>query len=310
MRRLLLLLTICLASCAKQDPRQAVLGAMPDVHRPAFETQCEVVPWTCLGYEGVCLRTPRWDICTTIMIPSLHQRLPEAMEASLEHMRRTLDGNGLVLPEPSRPMTTCLMSDRRQWSNVAKMLHPAHAEAMQGLTRGGFAADGVAILYDIDQRDHCRDTIALAMHEGWHQYVQLALPGTLPGWLDEGVATLMEGYRLQVDGIEIDHAANRQRARRAWWLLRRDRLPPLQEFIDDDPHDAMDRGRSALLNYYAHAWAFMRFMLVDDARRAIIQECLIEAVNGRHGEIEFDVAALEPEFHAWVDETLRPSWWR
>ena len=137
------------------------------------------------------------------------------------------------------------------------------------------------MLYDIDQREHCRNTIALSLHEGWHQYVQTSLKSELPEWLDEGLATVMEGYRLLPDGLEIDHDANRQRKRRAWWLLRRDRMQPLAEFITDDPHAAMARGRNELLNYYAQAWAYMRYMLADSERTEVLRRLLKQAAEGR-----------------------------
>ncbi len=309
MRAAIVLAALVCSSCAGPDPRAVLMGSMPPTPVITEGTPCEVEPWSCLGYEGVCLRTPRWDICTTIMVPSLHERLPVAMEAALAYMRQRLDSGAFTLPEPTAPMTTCLMSDRRQWSNLARVLHPAHADIMEGLSRGGFTAQGVALLYDIDRRAHCRDTMALALHEGWHQYAQTALAGTLPAWIDEGLATLMEGYRLRTDGVVIDHAANGQRARRAWWLARRGRLQPLAEFIQDDPLAAMDRGRQALLDYYAQAWAVMRFMLDDPARLATIRASLAAAIDGGSARLPLDAHALEHAFEVWVRETLRPSWW-
>jgi len=262
-----------------------------------------------MGFEGVRLSSRHWDICTTIRIPTLCQRLPQAMEAALAHMRETLSGPELTLPCPQGPMTTCLMSDRRQWSNLAKVLHPEHAEAMEGLSRGGFTAKGVALLYDIDRREHCRDTIALALHEGWHQYAQMALPAPLAPWLDEGLATVMEGYRLTVDGPVIDHDANRQRKRRAWWMYRRGRMPSVEALLADDPHAAMARGRSALLDYYAQAWAFMRFMLADPQRARAVRLVLAAAAEGRQEPIVMPPGDLNANFEAWCGEGLRPTWW-
>ncbi|MDP6986933.1 MAG: hypothetical protein QGG74_02705 [Phycisphaerales bacterium] len=270
-----------------------------------------IEPWTCMGFDGLCIRTTRWDICTTIMQPTLHARLPVAMESGLAAMRALFDTESFTLPEPTQTMTTCLMSDRRQWSNLSKVILPAHANAMQGLGRGGFTSQGVALLYDIDHRSHCRDTMALALHEGWHQYAQTALPGTLPHWVDEGLATIMEGFRLLPDRVVIDHASNRQRQRRAWWMLRRGRMQPLHEFATDDPHAAMDRGQSALLDYYGQAWAVMRFMLADPLRAGRVRDILAAAAAGRRSQnAELHDPALDAEFRQWCSESLRPGWWR
>ncbi len=300
---------VLLVGCSAPHPREVLLGTLPKSEEVRPSEHVRAVPWTCLGFEGVRLTSRHWDICTTIRIPALCQRLPQAMEAALAHMRQTLDGPGLTLPCPEEPMTTCLMSDRRQWSNLARVLHPDHAEAMQGLSRGGFTAEGVALLYDIDRREHCRDTIALALHEGWHQYAQTALRAPLDPWLDEGLATVMEGYRLTVNGPVIDHDANRQRKRRAWWLFRRGRMQTVDALLADDPHDAMARGRTALLDYYAQAWAFMRFMLDDPDRARAVRAVLAAAVQGRHQAIAMPPGDLEAAFQSWCAEGLRPTWW-
>ncbi len=285
-----------------------LLGTMPD-ESPIPCGACTSAPWTCMGFEGVRLRTTRWDICTTILIPRLHERLPVALESALETMRATLDSDELALPEPRELMTTCLMSDRRQWSNLASVLHPQHAAAMQGLSRGGFTAKGVAVLYDIDHRAHCRDTISLALHEGWHQYAQTALRSPLPPWLDEGLATVMEGYRLKIDGIEIDHAANRQRSRRAWWMIRRGRMQPLAEFTSDDPHAAMARGRSALLEYYAQAWALTRYLMSSNEGLAEVRAILEGAAAGATVSHQRLSTEHDQAFLDWCAASLQPSWW-
>lgn len=300
-----------LVGCAATAPRDILLGTIDQTPPPTCGEAAVIEPWSCLGFDGLCIRTARWDICTTIMQPTLHARLPVAMEAALAAMRSRLDTDTFTLPEPTQTMTTCLMSDRRQWSNLAKVILPAHAGAMQGLSRGGFTSQGVALLYDIDRRSHCRDTMALALHEGWHQYAQTALPGPLPHWVDEGLATVMEGFRLLPDRVEIDHAANRQRQRRAWWMLRRGRMQPLIAFARDDPHAAMDRGQSALLDYYGQAWAVMQFMLDDPVRSDHVRGILAAAASGRSGgERGLDEPTLDTAFREWCAQSLRPGWWR
>ena len=140
--------------------------------------------------------------------------------------------------------------------------------------------------------------------------MQTSLKGELPEWLDEGLATVMEGYRLLPDGLEIDHDANRQRKRRAWWLLRRDRMQPLAEFITDDPHAAMARGRNELLNYYAQAWAYMRYMLADSERTEVLRRLLKQAAEGRRVTVVTPTPSEDAAFESWCVESLRPTWWQ
>jgi hypothetical protein len=305
------ILLMALAACNQQGPRDILLGTMDRTPPPQSGKSALIEPWQCMGLDGVCIRSERWDICTTIMQPTLHARLPIALEAGLAAMRAKLDSPSFTLPEPTETMTTCLMSDRRQWSNLAKTILPAHAVAMQGLGRGGFTSEGVALLYDIDHRTHYRDTMALSLHEGWHQYAQTALIRPLPEWVDEGLATIMEGFKLLPDGVEIDHDANRQRQRRAWWMLRRGRMLPLSEFATDDPHAAMARGSTALLDYYGQAWAVMRFMLDDPDRARIIQDIIKSTATGRQlPQSPLDDPRLDIAFRAWCSTDLRPDWWR
>lgn len=307
----LAILITTLMACTHQAPRDILLGSLERTPPPTQGEPAVIEPWTCMGIDGLCIRTQRWDICTTIMQPTLHARLPVALEAALAAMRAKLDSASFTLPEPTETMTTCLMSDRRQWSNLAKIILPLHAGAMQGIGRGGFTSEGVALLYDIDRRSHCRDTMALALHEGWHQYAQTALHRPLPAWVDEGLATVMEGFRLLPDSVQIDHAANRQRERRAWWMLRRGRMRSLREFAADDPHAAMARSNTSLLDYYGQAWAVMRFMLGDPARTQTIQSILEAAATGRRSPSgSLDNPALDVEFRQWCLTHLQPDWWR
>ena len=52
------------------------------------------------------------------------------------------------------------------------MILPDKASSFEGLGRGGFTTNGIAVLYDIDGYGWHHDTLALGAHEGWHQYVQ------------------------------------------------------------------------------------------------------------------------------------------
>ncbi len=318
MRGLLLTACILAGSCAP-SPRDVLLGSVQAHQAPPLGTPTRVQSWSFLGEPGRRIETPRWDIRTTIDEPLLHIRLPEVLEAGLDGMCELFVVDGQELPPPREPMITCLLGDRRQWSNMATLLLPQHAEAMQSLGRGGFTSQGVAVLYDIDRRSHCRNTMALALHEGWHQYVQTALHGPLPAWMDEGLATVMEGFVLYSDGAEIDHAANRQRERRYWWMKRRDRQQPLSVFLNSDPHVALADGSRSLLDYYAQAWAFTRFMLADERRRNAIAsglhraaipgstpESVQQAVEVSLGQT---LASQQAEFDAWTQENLQPNWW-
>ncbi len=319
MRVWLVLLCLSVASCAP-SPRAVLLGSVEPHQGPPAGTPVAVQPWEFMNTPGLRLETHRWDIRTTINEPTLHERLPAMLETGLDVMCDQFATSDGALPQPREVMITCLLSDRRQWANMSTMLIPAHAESMKSLQRGGYTSEGVAVLYDIDRRSHCRNTIALALHEGWHQYVQTALHTRIPAWLDEGLATNMEGFRMLTDGFEIDHTANRQRERRFWWIQYRGRQIPLHELLKSDPHIALSDGSRSLLDYYAQVWAFMRFMLADDHRRGAIAAGLHhaaipgstpasvqEVVESTLGQ---SLVSQQAAYEAWAQEHLTPSWWR
>ncbi|MCH2142097.1 MAG: DUF1570 domain-containing protein [Phycisphaerales bacterium] len=319
MRHWHLLLCLVLSSCAP-SPRAVLLGSVEPHQAPPAGSPIRVQSWEFMGDAGLRLETSRWDIRTTIDEPTLHARLPVMLESGLDAMCDQFVTSAGPLPPPREVMITCLLGDRRQWSNMSAMLIPAHAEAMKSLQRGGYTSQGVAVLYDIDRRSHCRNTIALAMHEGWHQYAQTALHSRLPAWLDEGLATNMEGFRMHTDGFEIDHTANRQRERRYWWIKYRGRQIPLADLLRSDPHVALAKGSRSLLDYYAQVWAFMRFMLADDQRRGAIAAGLHHAATpgstpeSTQQTIELSLGqslvSQQETYEAWAQEHLTPSWWR
>ncbi|MEE2719121.1 MAG: hypothetical protein VX727_04985, partial [Planctomycetota bacterium] len=195
-------------------------------------TWSSVQPWNFMGVKGQLIETPNWEIYTTIDNERFVEFLPNFYEAALEHYR-TVFGE---LPPPPHPMATYLFGDRRQWKNKTRMMLPELASSFEGLGRGGFTADGVAVLYDIDNSMWDRDTLALSAHEGWHQYAQTTFQQQLPPWLDEGIATLMEGFRSRRGTFHFSLDSNRERSYRLRTARRSDAMIPLRELLDGDPH--------------------------------------------------------------------------
>ncbi len=175
------------------------------------EPVLSVEPWTYDNTPGVIvtldhhrLRTTRTDAFTLHTLPLLldfaldrYQRpLGDRRDAPSDDVPLTL---GPV--DPARPLEVYLFQDRSQWRSLTRSLLGKQADPYLQIQRGGYAWGGRAVLMDLSQAsspetpyvDPDRDTLLIAAHEGWHQYTQRTFRQPLPVWLEEGLATVMEG---------------------------------------------------------------------------------------------------------------------
>ena len=258
-----IILTLCafillMSGCQQQTTRTDTSLATTDDDR--FNGDETIVrDWKFLGVDGTRIRTRHWDIRTTMRSERFKQILPAFYEMALDQYQNAF---GVELPPPNRSLETYLFADRRQWKNKTRMILPDKASSFEGLGRGGFTTNGIAVLYDIDGYGWHRDTLALGSHEGWHQYVQSTFKDQLPAWLDEGIATTMEGFSWR-RGIKFRPEANRERWSRLCDCVRNDRLMPLKKLLSAHPENYLNGKKQTLLDYYAQIWALTRFFQTD-----------------------------------------------
>jgi len=240
----------------------------------------DIVPWTWRGTPGVRLLTDHYDIHTTITDTTMLELMPDFFERAL-HQYRTSFGD---LPAADGRFETYLFRTQREWQRKTWEVLPEQAGAFMNLGRGGFATRGISVLYFIDYRaGNPHDTLAIAAHEGWHQYTQKTFRHQLPVWLEEGIATYMEGFRTRPDGVAFTPTFNRERRRELARAVRNDRLIPIGELMSRTPQDFLATGKDRLLVYYAQVWALTRFLVeFDDGRYAdALRRVLVDASEGR-----------------------------
>jgi hypothetical protein len=260
----------------RDDDDRTVSAIDPDAIEVARHT------WKYSNFEGQLLVTPNYNIYTTATRDDFVDHLPLFFEAALAHYTTYLG----KLPRPKERMDTYLFQDRRQWAAKTRELLPHQSNVFETLGRGGFATQGTAVLYYIDwpsSRSH-RDTYSIAAHECWHQYTQRTFRNPLPIWLEEGVATYMESFRVSSDGQpQFMPWRNGER----WRALRRaaqdDRLIPLSELLRRSPQSFLETGKNRLLVYYAQVWALTRFLVEgeDGKYREGLEEVLYDAATGK-----------------------------
>ena len=154
----------------------------------------------------------------------------------------------------------------------------------------------------VPQRDAMMRTVR---HEGFHQYFDRIVSDP-PTWINEGLAEYYE-------------AAEYQNGRWNTGLVRRDlldhldrRMPSLAELVNLPPRTFY--GRHAPL-HYAHAWAFVHFLLHGPKAGRKLFDRLLEGLQSENDRAATGATkildggtlqALEPVFRAYL-ERLRAS---
>lgn len=267
------LLSAC-ANPSKPVAEEADSTVPPTVILPRDVIE-SVEPWTFHGAAGQIIRTTHYRIFTTERDAILTDRLPRFLEVALMHYRTSLT----PLPPPRLRLDTYLMDNRPQWARLTQQLLGAEGERFAQIQRGGFATRGVGVFYDIG----VFDTLAVAAHEGWHQYTQRAFRERLPIWLEEGLASFMEGHKW--DGAEPLFLpwANIQRFDQLRKAHGDGRLLSLAELAATAPQDSAASAGESLVTYYAQVWALAHFLNEGDGGRyrAGLRAMLEDAAQGR-----------------------------
>lgn len=263
------------------NPAQASVASVSISALNNINTDVEIAPWSFAGKSGRIMASRHYLIRSNIRYERVMDRLPILLEHAVFRYQTSFG----LLPEPKAILDTFVLGDRNQWLAKTRQVLPRQAEALGSIGRGGFAINGTGYLYYIDWAGRDRDTFAIAVHEGWHQYVQSTFQESIPSWLDEGVATYMEGLRFRPadDNPAFRPWDNWERRRRLRDLARSGRLIPLEELLDR-PVQSFIGGRrnDELLGYYAQVWA-LALLLADKEGpyRAGFEQMLQDAAKGR-----------------------------
>ena len=264
---------------ADDDARRSSTGTSPN-RRSVTPRDIRVDDsWTFAGSSGRAIDSPNYHIRTTLAGSTRSrttQILPYFYERALAHYCTAL----APLPEPNDVMTTYLFDNQAQWEAKTRQLLPDRAGTFRMLGRGGFSTDGTAVIWYIGRWD----TLCIAAHEGWHQYTQSTFKQKLPVWLEEGVATYMEGFTMGRDGLpRFKPKANSERWSTLRQTVHRNELLDLEILLDSEPQRLLEAGKDKLLLYYAQVWALTRFLAEGEngRYRPAMREILQDAAHGR-----------------------------
>lgn len=268
-----------------------------------------VEPWTFAGRPGRIIETDRVRIHTTMPDSVLLARFPRFAERALDHYTSALG----TLPDPGDRLETYVLASRAQWAALTRTLTGARANVYLRIQNGGYATNGRAVYYDIGPQN----TLAIASHEGWHQYTQGVFRQPLPIWLEEGVATYMEGFVWSEPDRNLPEFrpwANAERFEQLRDLVSRDRVIPLGEFVRTRPQDLMGERGEGALDYYAMAWALTHALegghlggprdalrqMVSDAAEGRLHARVSERFDRRRAAIEINARIGAAVFETYV----------
>ena len=239
-------------------------------------------PWEFGPHRGVAERTRRYRVFTTLAPGRMRDRLAPFMERVLGTYTRELG----PLPQPTVLLDVYVLRDREQWARMTRQELRDDAGPYLAIQRGGFSWRGRAFFYDLGDDD----TLSLAAHEGWHQYTQTVFKEPLPVWLEEGLASWMEGHRVSADGrVSFAPWSNAKRHAELVRLARAGERFSVRDMLDQTPQELLvDQAGSdaSALGYYARAWALAAWLISEpdgttSVRRAKLRELLADAAGGR-----------------------------
>ncbi|GAB4551318.1 MAG: hypothetical protein Tsb0013_13360 [Phycisphaerales bacterium] len=231
--------------------------------------------WTFAGRDGHVIRTPHYRLFTTESDEVLRERMPLFLEHAIAHYRSAIT----ELPLPSQKLDTYLMDNRPQWETLSKRLEGDRGEDLLLIERGGYASRGIGVYFDIG----LYDTLAIAAHEGWHQYTQRTFRDPLPIWLEEGLATYMEGHAWR-GGVPVFRSwQNLERFNALVRVNETGELLSVETIMTQRPTDLLGDDPKAVLRYYAQVWALTHFLMHGQGQIHAdgLRQMLLDAAEGR-----------------------------
>lgn len=238
--------------------------------------------WVYDGRAGRAITTAHYRVFLTQTEPAFVGRLPVFLEAALQHYRIVATGETSPLPADiggDRRLNTMVFRTRGEWERWTRQTLGDAAGPFLSIRRGGYAWAGTAVLFDIGSAD----TMAIAAHEGWHQFTQRTFAQPLPAWLEESIATLCEGQRWIGGGgemVRFDPGDNPTRREQLARVVAAGRLRSIERLVLEIPANLAAEQSDASVDYYAQVWALGLLL----RGRPSLSACVHDAAAGRLGE--------------------------
>ncbi|MFP4106015.1 MAG: hypothetical protein ACLFVU_07985 [Phycisphaerae bacterium] len=265
-RRLLILAICFLPFVAACDPDAAV---EIESFQP-LETQTSSRSWSSKSFAGQQIDSTRYRLYTTAENYGLVRRMPGFMEAANDQYRRL---TGLQPEEYQQKLPIYLMATRRQWASLTRRAVGRDLP----IAAGGYCYKGVCVFWDIGSYN----TFSVAAHEGLHQFLYHHLEDPLPMALEEGLATISEGYEIRQEGVRFTPDKNSRRYTDLRAAIINRHWKSLDTLLYLNSEEANQGSQQESLSYYGQVWALMDFIQTDPGRKAAFHRLLQDAAAGK-----------------------------
>ena len=253
-------------------------GCTPPTNRAVLTSMAAPVttePWTGAGATGKRLESRRYDIYTTTTSRSLVENFPGFMEAAYENY---IHLTGLADKSAGRRLPIYLMRSRQEWAALTKSVFGGgESLPLLSIQSGGYCFRGICVLWDIGPLA----TFSIAAHEGLHQFFHHQLADKLPAWLEEGLCTLAEGYRLDGHFVAFTPSDNTFRFTDLRMALVQNHWLPLEQLLGMHSMQALQSQRQPATGYYGQLWGLILFIRSDERYRAGLERLIADASAGR-----------------------------
>ncbi len=261
-------------------------------HQPMIAT-VEKVPWNTEYSDGLELRTPRYRIFTTATAnQSLINYLPGFMEAAYQNYLELTQLPDKKIPEL---MPIYVMASRQEWTELTKSIFSGNGGVYTSIQAGGYCHKGICVLWDMGGTG----TFAVSSHEGLHQLFSKRMRNHLPMWLEEGLCSCAEGYRIRGDTVAFDPSYNTSRFNNLRAAILQGYWIEISKLLPMDAGDVAGGFTEKAVGYYGQLWALSRFIREHDEYSKGLARLLADAEAGK-----FHLALNVPP-HALTELQLR-----
>lgn len=264
------LLATLLAGGCEEGATSTARSPLADTEPASLAIETTSRPWPLRYTAGQVISTPHYRIYTTSRNTRLLEQFPAFMEAAhARYLRLT----GLDERADKNPKVIYLMGTQREWLDLTR--HVIGRDVP--VSAGGYCYEKTCFFWDVG----IRRTFSVGAHEGMHQFFRHRLVDPLPMWLEEGLCTLCEGYRIERGSVRFAVGSNHGRARDLARAITSDYWLPLRRLLAMHSMEAMELGvAERVVAYYGQLWALTQRLLSDPDSRRGLEALLADAQRG------------------------------
>ena len=262
------IVALFLAGCGPRSSKSALDGPGASMVAPV-----QSVPWETGSGGGRELTSAHYRIYTNASNATLVRYMPGFLEAAY---RNYSELTGLDSPT-AEPMAVYLMNSRNDWTSLTRHVIGPQAGPYLSIQSGGYCYRGVCVFWDIGNLA----TFSIASHEGLHQFLHHRLRQGIPIWMEEGLATLSEGYHVEGERVWFTPERNLFRFRDLRVAIVEGHWMDLDRLLGSQPSDLLGGEQNRTVGYYGQVWALMSYIRSQDAYREGFLRLMRDASQGK-----------------------------